>query len=403
MSEKTPRKGRLEVKGPAKLPITMIKDIVNNRGIPKARQVLAKKHGISEHRVDNVWKEYYGGKLLEDYKTGLKKPLPDAETVAKGPTREVKVGSKKIIVEEPTVRAHAARKLDPSQKKIVTPTPELDIDNLDSADDTTADIISGEIQQGNDNEDLISAMYELIESNKNLSESARVNLESARDYYEKTKRKYKKLRAQSKNTKYSRSSIDESDYENDGYDSTKVGMPKPRSTPADFNEFNPERVEQDFGRISEEDPGFSDESGEISGDGGYYEAPCVYRGESEGSPELAYARQNSVRHTVKLPAVDRRDVQVPRGGHQQRAQPVYQFRNEPVEPEREERPTHSGRPYRTSAKVPIPQFNASQTRVQQDNILYNTQLSRQPGQRGSVHQASASGPTGNRPALIRPI
>lgn len=405
---KSSRRGGLPIKGPEKLPIEMIRDIVNSRAIPHARDVLSKKHGISINRIDKLWREYYGGHTMTHYKSGLKKPLPDGGgSLPSGRTRSSVAGKRKVMAEEPAVRAQPARVLQKINKK----PPELDTDNLADADDSTADIISGEIQQGNDNEDLIEAMYALIETNKDLSESARTNLETARDYYEKTKRKYKKLRGHKISARNYKTTINngndttatDTDAEcvDNGYDSTKVGTSAHAVNYADNVETEDEYNGYDDNEQDIYEP-IRGQHMELSRDSG--RAPVsVYRGESGGPVGAPYAGPDSVRYAERSNSINRYSSQTPRGEYRSRAKPTYRFGLEPSEPEYEERSASGRGPYRAGAEVPTPQRGASARGIQQNNTLHDTQLRGQSGQRAPVHPASAQGPGGNRPALVRPI
>jgi hypothetical protein len=391
-------RGRLVVKGPEKLSLEIIKDVVNSRGITAARNVLAKRHGISENRINKIWREYYGGSTLEFYKTGLKKQLPDSEEDLTQPARlkrEVRVGNKKLTVEEPTVRAQATRKITAVHKKPVGP-PELDIDNIDAADDTTADIVAGEINQGNDNEDLITCMYQLIESNKNLSESARTNLETARDYYEKTKRKYKKMKNVRNHIEPTTDTTDDDNTRNiekfsseNGYDSTKVG------TPASVGNDSTAEYESD----------------EYDDRGQYMELPGDYsnqtgiipKQQSNRPPQIDNRSQTIIRRTNGINTNNRPVSETPRDRPQPRAQPVYKLSAIPDEPESQTRSAHNSGSNRTGSKVSASQLDPSSSRFQQNNSFYDIQLSNQPRPSQPVHSQSTIGSNGNIPPLKRPI
>lgn len=345
---------KLPLKGPLKLSIETIKDIVNSRSMHNARSKLAEKHGISENRVNRIWTEYYGGNTLKDYKTGLKKPLPDDLKEEKTP-RQVIIGNKKLTAKEPVVKAQVARTLSPKVRKQT-----LDIDDLDNATDQEADIIAGAVHAGNDNSELIEAMRYLIESNKSLSDSARENLKTAQAYYEKTKKKIKKLKSR-------REYIETTDDEPiNGYDSTKCSLTKSEDDKgrADLRSQYPVQIDEES--ITDEEERYTNDANSIG-----YSRPL----------HNEYYKQD-----IKVPLRSR-------DRHSARAQPVYKAIVEPSGSEREKVPTNIGRFGQAGGRSPSFNNDGHAPSIRADNILYSPEcytLSR-PG--GYVYSTGRPGPT----------
>jgi hypothetical protein len=379
----------LQLKGPEKLPADVIKDIVNRRGETRAIVRMAQKHGISTQRVNRIWEEYYGGRLLSDYKTGLKKALPksgEEVTLADKRVRVVVVGDKKLIADEPTTRAQVIKKTPVQVQR-----KEFDIDNIQDVDDNTAEIVAGEISQGNDNAGLIGAMYQLIESNKNLSESTRTNLEAARDYYEKTKNKYRKLKkikapAKYKNDSYSSfdddsttdAATDDETPAYDGYDSTKIGPRHERDGTERREHF----------AIPEDD---SEDTGEL------------FDEESQRPAEFYSNRQVGIRDTYGHHQGQRVISKTSNDRHKSRAQPVYKLCSESAEPKQSPRQTNNSGPHRNGAEISTPQSNTLARGFQQNSSFYSSQFGDRPGTSSQSHQQSVQRPPGNGCSLVRPI
>jgi hypothetical protein len=178
-----------ELKGPTVLKPDEIKDIVDSRPIQKARQTMANKYGVSAKRIDNIWYDYYGGTTLKDYQTGLKKPLPTAPVA----TKDLSLRHIKTIRGEYSVKEPKTKDLDRPNSKAVAvrkiPAAGRDLELIpEEMDDRDAEIVAGEIRAGNNSQELISVMTELIDSNKQLSESAIKSLKLARAAFRARKR-----------------------------------------------------------------------------------------------------------------------------------------------------------------------------------------------------------------------
>lgn len=182
-----PRKWQHEMKGPELLTPAQIKDIVEFRPNRGSRDILATKYGISVDRVTNIWRQFYGGSTLADYKTGLKKKLPttDVRTADmnwrnfRSERGTYSARAPKVV--DHTAKAAAVRKLAPL-KKVVNPegpTADLDLDAVDEMGDKEAQILAGELRAGNNNEELLTAIYELLDHNQNISDRAIGALENA--------------------------------------------------------------------------------------------------------------------------------------------------------------------------------------------------------------------------------
>lgn len=168
--------------GPKVLPYEVLNDILVNRGIKNARKVLAKKHGLSDTRIGNIWKEYYGGATLEHYKTGLKRPLPNEIAGVVAGKRQVATPRGKYTADEPKLKVDA-RAIPRVIKKPIKSSDELELDKLGdlsaNALNKQANIIAGQIQAGNDNSELVAAIHELIKNNELLSKTTYSNLLAA--------------------------------------------------------------------------------------------------------------------------------------------------------------------------------------------------------------------------------
>jgi len=172
-----------DVKGPAVLTADIIADIVDNRPLKGGRKILADKYGISEKRVLNIWKDYYGGTTLKDHAGGLKKPLPTTEIkTADITTRKFKserglyTAKEPKIMDKPDAKAKSVRRVAPQRKVAVG--ADLDLDNIAEMTDAQAKIINGEVLSGNNSPELLQAIASLIESNHNITERMVKSLEA---------------------------------------------------------------------------------------------------------------------------------------------------------------------------------------------------------------------------------
>lgn len=144
-----------------------IADIVNSRKIHKARQVLSKKYNVSEKRIMNVWREYYGGHTLKDCVNGLIKPLPDTKQKLAGDSAYRKTKGKRgeYSVPEPKVKHEDPPKAKAKTRRVLLNKPE-------SLDQEAIEVLEGEIGAGNDSQDIKMALAELAGQNRMLSEAA---------------------------------------------------------------------------------------------------------------------------------------------------------------------------------------------------------------------------------------
>lgn len=190
-----------DIKGPAQLPSDAIIDIVQSRPLKGARKLLADKYGVSEHRIYKIWHEYYGSGTKLAYKTGLKKALPNDQILNNNDNmRKIKTERGVYITQEPkTEMVNLRQKATPIRKIQATPqSKQMNINDLNSITSEQAEILSGEVMSGNDNNELINAINQLTISNQNLSEHAINSLNKARKYAKKN---------------YGTSNIDDSGYD----------------------------------------------------------------------------------------------------------------------------------------------------------------------------------------------
>jgi len=162
-------------KGPSVLPLDVLHDIVGNRGQTGARDKLAKKHGISTTRVVKIWNEYYGGGKISDYQSGLKKPLPTKEMYEKDNAREVATPRGKYKTAEPILKKDTRatpRIVKKTMKRSAD--SELDLSNLTVGElpakalNAQANLLAGQVNAGNNNADLLAAIHELLQSQRDM-------------------------------------------------------------------------------------------------------------------------------------------------------------------------------------------------------------------------------------------
>src|SRR5580698_9933091 len=159
-----------DLRGPPQLPYEAIQDIVQSRGMKGARKILSDKYNVSEARIYKIWQEFYGGSTKAHFKSGIKKPLPNAQLpLDESQIRKIKTPRGTYKVKEPktevvNIRAKPIRKIQP--------TKQMDINDLDDVTNEEAEIMAGEALAGNQNSELLRAINELTISNHNLSEHA---------------------------------------------------------------------------------------------------------------------------------------------------------------------------------------------------------------------------------------
>lgn len=354
-----------DVKGPAVLTIDVITDIINGRKGVSARKVLAERHGISENRVNSIWKEYYGGTTLKDFESGLKKPIPDVRLradVDEPHTRKYKSERGVYTARDPKVidsadaKAKAVRKVAP-QRKVKH---DLDLDAIAEMDDNDAEIIAGEVTNGNDSAILMSAIAELIDSNKHLSAAAIKSLKQAQLYARKNYKSY--------------------DIESETDDDSTA--PRLRA-----------HHESDYETISEEG----------SGSEGYSDPGLQVYNQRQGVSERVhkeYTRQhynNSpamvIRENSNLRLARPMEVSEQNGvrsaGHNSRAQPIYRTDRESDICAPGSQQANYVQTAGSKSAVSGAQYNKSQVRVQQDYAHDNNQQYSQPNE--SVGLSSTGG------------
>lgn len=93
--------------------------IVNRRKEKGALNVLAKEYGISARRVQDIWREYYGGTTLADAAGGVKKPLPAAGLPAEPSIGQRRAG--KFVADAPPQMVPAVGPLKARPVRVVQP------------------------------------------------------------------------------------------------------------------------------------------------------------------------------------------------------------------------------------------------------------------------------------------
>lgn len=354
-----------DVKGPATLEPAVIEDILLSRTAKAARVTLAKKYGISESRVGKIWQEYYGGQTLADYKSGLKKPLPkEAIKTAECNARHFKserakytAKEPKIIVEPLETKANPRRRPAVMKKK----PQDLDLDDTDAMTDNEAEILAGEVNAGNNSQELLAAIERLIAHNENISDRAISSLESALKHVSKARRN-------------DYSSTDYSDDNIDTDDSTIAykQAPPPRQRAVRYNP---------------RDATVDEEVLESSEDG----------------PELVNQRQPAASSYSKPPQSVARPHQVGEelrqrpAGPRARAEPIY--RAERRRPDDHEEQGYSCEIAGYEQEVPPAEHYQGQRRVQQSYGSYNPQLNQESHQSHGLHSGSRVGPSDTVPGV----
>lgn len=362
----SPRKGKAlhELKGPIALTPAEIKDIVESRKIPDARTKLAKRYGISQNRVTKVWTYYYGGPKLSDCETGLKRELPLCDIDNKA-LRRYKSDRAEYIAEEPktTNRATPIRTVR-RVHKIPAKEHDLDLSKIDEISNEDAEIIAGEVENGNNSAELINTINELIQSNTHLSKTALKSLKQAQLY---AKKNY-------------RSSDIESEYETDdstiAYNSSRARYTD-RDTIAEDGDGDWDYPEE---RVPVRNVGPSVPYGDYEG----------YTGRYNGDSSAMATRPSTNKRLDGLVENNKGNELGPTG-HRARAQPVY--RAIPERPTPGPESCNIGQDTGYEQEVPNTKQNRSQAAVQSNYACdYNKQYS-QPGARGNIYSPGGAGPS----------
>lgn len=400
--EKKQAGGKIQKKGPAILPCAVVNDILSNRFITGARVVMSKKHGISEARVNSLYKEYFGGATIAHAKTGLKKPIPADGAGLPGEKREAKTPRGKYVAAEPKTREDSRAKPRVIKKPIQTSanTAELDLDKLGdlpaSALNQQANIIAGQIHAGNNNEDLIAAIHELIKNNELLSRATYSNLLAAQSEISATAdKKAEKDLMLSDNIAESEEQIKPTD------DSTKFETPTAESDyPTDIDEASESASDDDttggrsHSRHTEERP------------------QLLSRGISRSN--IGFPARPGVPSIVRQPAGRLQRVQpdmelnsrdrVRPTGNRPRAQPVSKISQRPEESEGSEESANSGEDSEYEQEVHKSKHrSANKGRIQPHNTRNNDQHSARAGQGGRVPGPSRNGSRANLQVPTGPL
>lgn len=401
--EKKQNKGQIKKKGPAILPHAVIHDIITNRALPKARAAMAAKHGISEARVNNLYREYYGGTTLADYKTGLKKPIPADTAGIPGENRQAKTPRGKYSAAEPKLRADARAAPRVIKKPIrgEARSDELELERLGDlpagALNQQANIIAGQIQAGNNNADLVDAIHELIENNKLLSRATYENVLSAQQIIDAEKHKDNKIAADLLGN--------EERGTEDADDSTKFESPQKEA------EYETSIDEADSGELSDsEDRRGAFRHGESRGQ-------LLSRGQSSGHQSVSTCPPVSSRVHQPTSSVRRLPPNLEHNssdrvrptGNRARAQPISKISKRPVESDGSEEFGYSEEDSEYEQEIHRPQpARGNKRRLQPHNTHNNNKHDPLPGRRREVFGEGRNGSRTNiqvpqRPQLTRPI
>ena len=367
------------LKGPERLSKEQLTDILKSRVISGARRALAQKYGISETRVGRIWNEYYGGGKLSDYKSGLKKPIPEDPAKVTGMSiRQVKTARGEYAVREPKFEkidknADAKKRAICARSVKVKPRDlNIDIESVDNMDDNEAEIIAGEIGAGNNSGELLAIVDRLIESNENLSE--------------KTLRALKYVQKNSKQNYYSESeySSDNIDDDDETDDST-AGYKKPHNVPKSDPIHEEDELEEYYepdGNRNIRYSGHSINSGQRL---------CTATTTSNSAAPGMAVRQSGIQRVDGLLAKStRRNEGPPRTNT--RAQPVYYgYREDGVEHGPQQVNTNA--PSRYESPLSSTEYNTGQRCVQPNNSCNNNQQYTQSQQSTGVY-----GQGGDRPS-----
>jgi hypothetical protein len=186
-------------KGPETLGDQAITDIVYGRTLTDARKVLAKRFGVAERRIDEIWREYYGGTTLKHAKNGLKKQPPCAQRdvpqvvprnsvqVLPDGTRILKTVRGTYTLKKPASAAGGEPRTAEIVDKIAAGEPELELEAVgtgapaDISDNDAAKIVAGQVLAGNNNPELLAVLDRLAELGENMSRTTELLVKQARE------------------------------------------------------------------------------------------------------------------------------------------------------------------------------------------------------------------------------
>lgn len=369
---KTKNKFIHPIKGPLQLQPQQIADIVTNRGVPGSRKMLAAKYGISEARISKIWKEYYGGGKKSNFKTGLKKQLPSELNINDPNIRKIKTERGVYITKEPKTEI-VNMKAKPVRK--INPVKQLDLNNIEGLTEEQARIISGEIQAGNNSQDLLKAINRLVESNQSLSRKAIKSLQQAKHYYKNN---------------YESSNID-TDYDETVYESgTNSEYETDDSTIAYKQNKQGKRDSGCTKRIQKNSTGIRNELERRKELGGIPEYPEYddeeyYEGYNEYSP-ASILRPDAIRYGTRNDA-NTEGLRIRSPGYGTRAQPVYRTGTDTRTLSREiyESPLQT---IGYQQAIPSTQYDTSKTSIQPNNPNNNTEQYQKSGQFAEIPSGS---------------
>lgn len=382
-----------ELKGPAILTPIEIKDILELRPQVGARKTLAQKYGVSEKRIANIWCDYYGGGTLKDFATGLKKPLPTVDikntdfNMRKIKTERAEYAAKMPKTKDldrPDTRARSVRKVPVVNKDL-----ELNTDEITDAD---AQIIAGQVRAGNNNEELIALMTELIHSNKQLSESAVNALKVASITYQK------RIKQEKENINDNIESFD---------DSTAAYKKKLRSDPDDCPSDSESCTETEY---SEESAGYRDmgysQINEKSNIPGYYDEPRTGIESRRIYSRVGETSKRTIQPTrsVQQRMDNNKGLRIRTTGREERAKPIYKTQRRTAESDEEcsSNIENSGH----EQAVSNTKYNPRETSIQSDNSNRNNKRDQKPSESRTIPGRGGVRPSQNLQPLSwlkRPI
>ena len=386
-----PNKFIHQLKGPAHLTPVEIKDILESRPKKFARKMMADKYGISEKRVVNLWKSYYGGNgTMQDYSTGLKKEIPNTNVqtsdinLRKIKTERGTYSAKEPKAKEldkPSTRAAPVRKMPASHVRPKSTDLNLDIDTMTDDD---AQIIAGEISAGNNNSELIDVMTQLIKSNKKLSKTALTSLKMAQASYTRSRHGA----GRNSTSFYSESDIGETDNDDSTVYTSETKHSGSGPRPLTKQKYVARDSTRSESSESNSDSEFEDRRNTAGRRDRDNIGKCRVDDHGSGSAD-------SVR-LQRLPDMDRymeldKGLRVRAPGSSGRARPIYKTERERPElsPESTDYLEDSGH----EQEVHPAKYNPRKGPVQQDNPRVGDQLSSKPRQSYDLPWAG-----GNRPS-----
>lgn len=347
------------------IPAAVVHDVVNNRGIPRARDVLSKKHGISVGRVESLWRHYYGGVNQLCFESGLKRPLPPLENTV---TAESPVPRKYKVSVAP-VKSVPVSAVEKKEQKMAAKAvrEEITTDNIAENDPNEfAELVSGQVAAGNDNPLLLEAITTMIESNRDLTAASVKTLKAAKRALEKAA-KISTRKVYSTDYSGEESDVDHvPQYDSSGIINTAAAAPT-------GHDRQPAEV------IAEDSAEYSEESSEED----------IYTG-GANCPPSTNIRPHSIRRSRCAMEPDKNGSGTSGGRPKQRASPVYRVSAEPTVSEGEDVSGGSKCDSEVGPIVDLAKHEISPN-LQPHSLLHRPEFNQQTRKPQGIHQPGTSG------------